>query len=87
MIVLAVLDSGGYFHIIFLCHCEGDSPKQSPRNTGLLRWIFDPPRNDRWWLMIKDQCLHAQGDYASIHERRANINVIAFRQADLIDDQ
>jgi hypothetical protein len=37
--------------------------------------------------MIKNQRLHTQWDDASIHERRADVNVIALGQTDLIDDQ
>ena len=37
--------------------------------------------------MIKNQRLHAQWDDAPVHERSTDIDVIAFGQADLIDDR
>src|SRR5687767_2003146 len=38
-------------------------------------------------LMIKNQRLHTQWDNASVHERCAHVNVIAFCQANLVNDK
>jgi hypothetical protein len=37
--------------------------------------------------LIERSGLHAQGDHAPVHERGAHIDVIAFGEADLVNDQ
>ena len=87
MIVLAVFYFCGYFHSLFNAVITGPLGRGDLRKRRLLRRRFAPSRNDSQYLMIKNKCLYTQRDNPSIHKGSANINVIAFGQANLINNQ
>jgi len=88
VVVFAVFYFCDYFHNVILCHCEEAfaADEAIPDSTGDCFALIGA-RNDMPALMIKNQRFHTQRNDASIHERCPDVNVIAFGQADLVNDE